>query len=413
MKQLLIIIISLGYSQLFSQGTWTQKANFQRSSRSCAVSFNIGTKGYVATGISWEGIGFTNNGSDYWLNDLWEYDPTNDTWTKKTNFPGTGRAFAVGFSIGDKGYIGGGTEPDTTTGGIHSKNDFWEYNPATDTWTQKANIQGGCIQAVGFSTNTKGYILMGYPIPFNPVVPDLWEYNPANDIWTKKADFGGNPTYDEVAISINNKGFVATGEVYPIDTWEYDPTNDVWTQRANFIGTPRDEATGFSIECMGYIACGTQNQSAYFNDLWAYDQITNSWSQKQSYPGSGRGTPISFSIGNKGYVGLGTDSLAYNDFWEYTPDKICDNAIYEFNLGNFISIYPNPFSIETIIKINKNIKDASLIIYNMFGQKEKEINNISGQEILLHRDNLTNGIYFIRLTQDNKNIVTDKIIITD
>ena len=41
-------------------------------------------------------------------NDFWEYDPTTNTWTQKANFGGTPRDGAVGFSIGSKGYIGTG-----------------------------------------------------------------------------------------------------------------------------------------------------------------------------------------------------------------------------------------------------------------------------------------------------------------
>ncbi|MBI4726765.1 hypothetical protein HY768_06025 [candidate division TA06 bacterium] len=43
-----------------------------------------------------------------YLTDLWEYDTTSDTWTRKADFPGTPRDRAVGFSIGTKGYIGTG-----------------------------------------------------------------------------------------------------------------------------------------------------------------------------------------------------------------------------------------------------------------------------------------------------------------
>ena len=40
--------------------------------------------------------------------DFWEYDPAANTWTQKADFGGTARDGAVGFSIGSKGYIGTG-----------------------------------------------------------------------------------------------------------------------------------------------------------------------------------------------------------------------------------------------------------------------------------------------------------------
>jgi hypothetical protein len=50
----------------------------------------------------------------------------------------TPRSGAVGFSIGYKGYIGTGLHPNDYS----NLKDFWEYNPAANTWTQKADFGG-------------------------------------------------------------------------------------------------------------------------------------------------------------------------------------------------------------------------------------------------------------------------------
>ena len=47
------------------------------------------------------------------------------------------------------------------------------------------------------------------------------------------------------------------------------------------------------------------------------------------------------------------------------------------------------------------------------GQQVKQVNNINGQTITLQRDNLSNGFYFIRLTQGNKTIATEKLVVVD
>lgn len=73
-----------------------------------------------------------------------------------------------------------------------------------------------------------------------------------------------------------------------------------------------------------------------------------------------------------------------------------------------MSIYPNPFNTFTTIKTDANFKDATFTIYNFLGQ---QVRCFSGQEIVLNRDDLPKGIYFVRLSQDNKIIATDKLII--
>jgi hypothetical protein len=103
----------------------------------------------------------------------------------------------------------------------------------------------------------------------------------------------------------------------------------------------------------------------------------------------------------------------------------CDTSVYRINknqvlsineiIGDnfFFSIYPNPFSYSTTLQTDKFFKNASLTVYNSVGQTVDCIDNLSGQKIIFHRDNLPCGIYFIRLTQDSKIISADKFVISD
>ena len=78
-----------------------------------------------------------------------------------------------------------------------------------------------------------------------------------------------------------------------------------------------------------------------------------------------------------------------------------------------INVFPNPFSTQTTLELPCFSGNVDLNIYNSLGQVVKQISNISGQTIILHRDKLPSGIYFLRLSQNNKIITTDKLIITD
>src|ERR1041385_629529 len=119
-------ITQLFCSQIFSQGSWTQKANFPGTAREQAFAFSIGTKGYIGTGY--------DNSFAHYAFDFWEWDQTTNVWTQLSNFSGGIRSGAVGFSIGTKGYAGTGFN------GTNLCSDFWEYDPANDSWTQKASL---------------------------------------------------------------------------------------------------------------------------------------------------------------------------------------------------------------------------------------------------------------------------------
>ncbi|TAL61554.1 MAG: hypothetical protein EPN85_04535, partial [Bacteroidetes bacterium] len=294
----------------FSQNTWVPKANFP-TTRAYAVGFSIGTKGYIGTGFG-QGIGHPK--------DFWEWDQTTDTWTQKANFSGGGRNSAVGFSIGNKGYIGTGKPENATM----PTNDFWEWDQSTNVWAQKANFGGTARdRAVGFSIGNKGYIGTGVDANFTM---DFWEYDPSADTWTKKANFGGGTLADAVGFSIGTKGYIGTGR-YTTIFWEWDQASNVWTQKANFGGLGRSGAVGFSIPSIGkgYIGTGGTTAAAQSSDFWEWNQATNTWTQKANFGGGLRVNAVGFSIGDKGYIGTGWEHYGMSkpvaaDFWEYAPD---------------------------------------------------------------------------------------------
>ena len=189
--------------------TWVQKSDLGYTAinkiwdtalaRYAATGFSIGNKGYIGTGLDSSLDPY--NYYSYYFNDFWEFDPATNTWTQKANFGGVARAYAVGFSIGTKGYIGTGRAgyPDYA----HLK-DFWEYDPSSNTWKQIADFGGTARRAaVGFGIGVKGYVGTGND-GLNRK-KDFWEYDPAKNIWKQKANFGGAARFLAAGFNIDNK----------------------------------------------------------------------------------------------------------------------------------------------------------------------------------------------------------------
>jgi N-acetylneuraminic acid mutarotase len=322
MKKYLLLIIAFLLSTITMHAqsdTWTQKADFAGTAREGAVGFSIGNKGYVGTGAT--------------RTDFWEYNPENNTWTQKANFIGSGTAGPTGFSINGKGYIGTGS----SNTGVASK-DFWEYDPVSNTWTRKADFAGpGRSQATSFSMNGKGYIGTGWSYSDTTALKDFWEYDPAADKWTRKADFPGSARTGAASFSINGKGYIGTGYSADFgqtkDFWEYDPATDKWTRIADLRGHERQGATGFAIKDKGYLGFGLP---AYFaQELWEYNPVANAWTRKADLTGPGR----AFAVGDKGYITTGqkvidTPDLFLKDLWEYTPGEIICAAPSDLKVTN-------------------------------------------------------------------------------
>lgn len=114
------------------------------------------------------------------------------------------------------------------------------------------------------------------------------------------------------------------------------------------------------------------------------------------------------------YSDCGSDiicNLLYLDKLSLTDISLNLETLNALN-RNF-TIYPNPFSHSTTIHSTFIMNDAFVEIFNIYGQRVSQIEGVTGQEYALFRDNLPTGQYVIKITQNNKLITTNKILIID
>lgn len=76
-------------------------------------------------------------------------------------------------------------------------------------------------------------------------------------------------------------------------------------------------------------------------------------------------------------------------------------------------IYPNPFNSATIIRSSEKFNNATITIYNSYGQVLKQLKNIFGSEINLSRNELKNGVYYLQIKDENQINTVEKIIISN
>lgn len=287
-----------------------------------AVAFTIGNKGYLGTG----------HGTATACEDFWEYDPATNVWTQKVNFGGGRRGMAVGFSIGNFGYIGTGDYNNAN----YNYKDLWKYDVSLNTWTQVSDLATfERKQAVGFAIGNKGYVGTGWKTANNTqYFNDFWEYDPLADSWTQKSNFPGTPRrdIDRAVFVIGNSAYLGLGQDINLtlynDFWEFNQATNSWSQKANFPGVARKGATGFSLCGYGFIGLGTDTNNNYFNDFWMYDPNTDSWSSATTFPGGGRFDQPSFVINDKAYIstGLHNNDLLNSNLFYYD--------LWEFSLPN-------------------------------------------------------------------------------
>ncbi len=401
MKKIFFFLFIASSLQTFADTTgyyvWVQKAEFPPLARHRAIGFSIGDKGYM-------GLGHVNAGGvNIAYPDFWEFDKTTNSWAQKADFGGGTRFGAVGFSIGNKGYAGTGT-----SAAYVDYNDLWEYNPVLNTWTQKAPMPGVARDgATGFSINGKGYLGLGY-------YSDWYEYDPLTNVWLTKANYPSAVPFYSASFVIDTVGYVCTGEyTYPSQLMSFHPSINSWIPQSPFPGLARFGATGFSCNGKGFIGLGCDYGYSDFKDFYEYNPQTNIWDTLTEFPGSRRHYVPGFNIGNKGYCGTGTNGTNLKDFWEfyyYIPfiDTTGIETTDELAASNAIEIFPNPISNSANFRIKVSPVDFAL--FTVSGTKVYEEKNIQNN-YLFDRKNLLSGIYFFSVSVHGNKIQTGKIIL--
>jgi len=201
-----------------STNLWTRKADFGGSARYASVGFSLGNKGYLGTGYD------DNDNRDFW-----EYDPTANQWTQIASMGGSKRQDAVAFTINEKAYVCTGINNGTNL------TDLWQFDPSTGVWIQKADLDFNDSWTIprsngtAFSLGSKSYVGLGYS---SGVRNDFWEYDPTLDTWTDKTAFEGAARQDVVSFVVNNRAYVASGRsgsYFFDDIWEFKPFDQVDT----------------------------------------------------------------------------------------------------------------------------------------------------------------------------------------
>lgn len=174
-------------------------------------------------------------------NDVYAYDPVDNTWTRKTNLPVARGALGV-VAINNKIYAVGG--------GINKKpvNILEEYDPFTNTWQTRTPMPTAREHIAAVEAHGKLHVLGGYNgNRFNNL--NIHEaYDPLTDTWQKCAPLpyavsglAAATVENSIFIVGGEQGWAVSGEIH-----EYKIKEDRWIRRADLL-LPRYALTATTI----------------------------------------------------------------------------------------------------------------------------------------------------------------------
>lgn len=403
MRKLLLLSYCILFLNAFGQ-PWFEKANYGGEARHRTSTFTIGNEGYL-------GLGHINSGVDVEFEDFWKYDPASDSWSQIANYP-EGRCYhAVSFTIGTKAYVGTGR----LENGTYSKK-FFCYDPLFNSWTPIADLPGLARRgSVAFTVNGKAYVGTGQTT--SGYSADFYEYNPLINIWTVKANFPGPPRTSSVAFSIGNFGYVGTGNTNmgsTNDFYQYNPVTNVWVLKAPVGPTSRQEAVGFAVNGLGYIGTGDDFSSGNnYSDMWEYDPTLNTWVLIEEFAGTARRYLSAFVIDSRAYAGTGTNGTNFRDFWMF--DQIL--SVLKRKMEHIeIVVYPNPSSEVITFDLNSipdfvKVQNITCSVYSLSGQLISQ-NSFEENQLKMNVSKLNSGIYYYQLQHEGESFKAGKLMVS-
>ena len=197
-------------------GDWSRSFSFGGFPRTGAVTFTIDDVVYVGLGFN-----IQLDQQDKTLTDFWMYKDR--IWTQIADFPGEGRYGAVAFVVDGKAYVGTGYRPDQNTTTEQYFNDFYCYDPSTNTWSDApvTYLPDGAVarrDAVAFSLKGKGYVGTGIAKGAQ-VIKDMYCFDGTN--WTS-VGFPGDARCGASAFVIGNKAVICLGAGATSGNYRYD-----------------------------------------------------------------------------------------------------------------------------------------------------------------------------------------------
>jgi N-acetylneuraminic acid mutarotase len=397
----LILVCLLVSIDVFSAG-WIQKSDFGGVARHRTPMVAINNKIYT-------GLGHYNGaGPNIIFSDWWEYDPSTNAWTQKADYLGGICYHGVAFSHGAAGYVGTGR---TSPTGNTLVSAFFKYTPATNSWVAIASIPGpGRRGAVAFTIGQYSYVGTGESTSGS--LSDFYRFDSSTETWIQLPNFPGNARNSSVAFSDGSFGYMGTGNTNfgsTNDFWKFDPSTFIWTSMSPVGPTNRQEATGFALNGKGYIGTGDDFSSGNnFSDFWEFDFATNTWTQIDDFKGTSRRYLAAAVLNGVAYAGLGTNGTNFKDFWVFDQTlAILENEINKLELRT----YPNPAydEINVLVPSHLVFEGLQIDIYDLKANVIMKV-EIQLESTIINLDNLPSGEYLVCLKYKETQIKNVKVM---
>jgi ELWxxDGT repeat protein len=290
--------------------------------------------------------------------------------------------------------------------------EMWEYDSITNPILVKDINQGT------YSSYPSCFTILNDKLYFTAVTDSLensktlLEYDGINEPSMVFPTWGGNDI-SNLCVFNNKLYFSASDKTYGNELWKYDGTGIPVLVKDIYPGYYSYDGFKKFAYCSNPSDLAVFNNKMYFSadegihgaELWKYDGINDPVLVKDILPGSSGSCPAGFTVFNNRLYFSANDAEHGRELWVFEPaENISLDARNDF--GASLIVYPNPFSVSTIISYElPGACEVRLEILNMLGKKittlVNEPQNPGIHEVEWNAAGVKPGIYFCKLKTDN------------
>lgn len=382
-------VFGISYSQI-----WEPTISFPGTPRDDATYFKIGSKHYIGTGRE-VGFGYTS--------DFYFFDETTLSWGNASPLTvGNERQYASSIAWNGKGYLFGGVN----CAGVF-QNDFWNYDPLTNSWTELDSLpSSGRAGMVHFVLQDTLYVAGGRNE--SEILDEVWAFNFITQTWSQKNSLPTNGIWRGIAFQYQENAYIGLGKNnlnnqtdFNSNILKYDVVSDVWQIVPNLNLGKRSYVGYTQTDSLLFLFGGVDSTGQILTSVERINLSDFSINQLSNFSSIPRKGGASFLVSNDLYysTGVSTDTR-FNETWRLSNVTLTN----ELNNEKLI-IFPNPASDKIVVSSSSNlIIGKDLIIQDLSGKSLLyEVINSKHQHIDI--SDLKNGVYIMTIGTNTHKIV--------
>ncbi len=283
------------------------------------------------------------SGAGYFDSTAYKYNVASKTWTKIKDFPQMRFINGLAQTVNGKIYIFGGLENSGNSYKTILK--VWEYDPAADTYTPKANMKFAQGFACSGVLDGKIYVISGNGTTTSQYLNLVQVYDPATDSWGTATNYPKPARY--ISCATVGNAMIASGGYnnnnpnvyYNADTYKGELDNGTlkWTKVADYPIGPTILMSSVGVNGKGYFFGGRPSidgNAPATPRSFCYDPATDKWETFEIKP---TGMQYQIQAGTDGNVvvmaGGEVGRAGANGYFATDATEILDPAINPFPLA--------------------------------------------------------------------------------